>query len=197
MRVHNVNVPSEEQATWVGKNVERFRLERGLEKKQLADMSGLTDETIAKVERGDSVRDATIGKIAKALGIEIEHLFDPVIKFPPTPRPGGTIGNGTYENFDEATLEQWERDINQVIRDIRSISDPEARQRETQRLLVAARVALQQWEIEYAQRRARDARKLHDVQPAGGAGGHAGAPELGDRGSGVSGRLVGKGGKGS
>jgi transcriptional regulator with XRE-family HTH domain len=62
----------------VGRNVRRFRLEKGLTQEALTEASGVSQQYISELERG--ARNPTIdtlAKIALALGVTATDLFDP------------------------------------------------------------------------------------------------------------------------
>ncbi|MFD2843436.1 helix-turn-helix domain-containing protein [Paracoccus cavernae] len=57
-------------------NLEKIRSERGLTQGDLADMSGLKQSTISKIERGyDGVTLRSLYKIADALEVDLSELF--------------------------------------------------------------------------------------------------------------------------
>ena len=63
-----------------GKKVKQFRLELGISQEELAFRSGLHRTYISDLERGNrNVSLETIQKIANALNISIDKLFDTVI----------------------------------------------------------------------------------------------------------------------
>ncbi|RJE87981.1 helix-turn-helix domain-containing protein [Paracoccus onubensis] len=58
-------------------NIDRIRSARGLNQEDLAEMSGLKQSTISKIENGfDGVTLRVLKKIAVALGVEVRDLFD-------------------------------------------------------------------------------------------------------------------------
>lgn len=57
-------------------NLEKIRQSRGLTQEDLADMSGLKQSTISKIERGyDGVTLRALYKIAEALDVELAELI--------------------------------------------------------------------------------------------------------------------------
>lgn len=67
MRAHNVPM----------KNVRALRLERGLTQAQLAEIAGVNQATVSKVERGETnITMDKIEAIAAALKVEPVQLFD-------------------------------------------------------------------------------------------------------------------------
>lgn len=60
----------------LGKNIRKYREIRGLSQEKLAEYSDLHRTYIGAVERGErNISIDNIGKIAKALGVNIENLF--------------------------------------------------------------------------------------------------------------------------
>ena len=62
-------------------NIKKERVKRGLTQQELADMTGITMNYIAKIEsitlqRGFSI--SIVGWVADALGIDIRELFKPI-----------------------------------------------------------------------------------------------------------------------
>lgn len=58
-------------------NLKKFRKNKGLTQKELAEKSGITRESIGNYERGDRIPPANIlSKIAIALGVSINDLID-------------------------------------------------------------------------------------------------------------------------
>lgn len=61
----------------VSKNVRTYRESKGLTQQELAELSELHRNYIVSVEKGDrNLTVITLAKIAKALNIEIQRLFD-------------------------------------------------------------------------------------------------------------------------
>lgn len=58
-------------------NVKLARIKAGLTQKQLAEVVGISNVTIVKIERGnyDSLTRASMIKIAKALNTTVQELF--------------------------------------------------------------------------------------------------------------------------
>lgn len=60
-----------------GVRIKKLRLDRGLSQLGLADLVGLSEDQISKVERGKSwVGELTLGLLAKALEVPQSSLFD-------------------------------------------------------------------------------------------------------------------------
>lgn len=70
--------PASTRAHTLGmKNVRSIRLERGLTQAQLAEMAGINQATVSKVERGETnITMEVIEAIAAALRVEPVQLFD-------------------------------------------------------------------------------------------------------------------------
>lgn len=62
--------------TFVSK-VKKLRLEAGLSQNHLARLSGLDRATVAKAEKGGSVSELTLHKVASALGKALKRSLDP------------------------------------------------------------------------------------------------------------------------
>lgn len=60
------------EARGLGQVVQSVRLARGWTQHELAMEAGISRPTVARVERGDNVSTATIGKVAAALGLTLE-----------------------------------------------------------------------------------------------------------------------------
>jgi len=61
----------------LGKNIKRIRTTKSLTQSNLAEMADVSVSTIARLEIGQSFTTyQTIEKIAKALNIELEEIFD-------------------------------------------------------------------------------------------------------------------------
>lgn len=57
-------------------NIAQYRKERGLSQVELADLAGVEQSTISKLERGsDSVTLRTMNAVANALGVDLADLF--------------------------------------------------------------------------------------------------------------------------
>ncbi len=57
--------------------VKKLRLEAGLSQNHLARLSGLDRATVAKAERGDSVSELTLHKVASALSKALNKKLEP------------------------------------------------------------------------------------------------------------------------
>lgn len=55
----------------LGDDIRQDRIARGWSQVELAERSGVSRPTIARVERGDDVSTATVGKITAALGLDV------------------------------------------------------------------------------------------------------------------------------
>jgi transcriptional regulator with XRE-family HTH domain len=62
---------------YVGAQITRWRVHRGLEQKDLADRAGINSSIICRYESGESRAYAiTLWKISKALGIPVSYFFE-------------------------------------------------------------------------------------------------------------------------
>ena len=59
-----------------GSRIRQAREARGWSQEELATRSAVSRPSIARIERGDDVSTATLGKVASALGLAVE-LTDP------------------------------------------------------------------------------------------------------------------------
>lgn len=63
--------------TKFGRNLKKFREERGLTQEGLAELAGTTRDTIRNIEKGrNGPRFGLLEKIAKALKVKPKELFD-------------------------------------------------------------------------------------------------------------------------
>lgn len=61
----------------IGKEIRRFRLEKGLTQKQLGELCGMADSAIRKYESGKIIpKIETLKRIAQALGVDVYSLAD-------------------------------------------------------------------------------------------------------------------------
>lgn len=59
--------------------IQYLRVDKGLSKRKLAEMAGVSDNVIRRLEKGEAYSNVTIGsfyKIAKALGVELFEIID-------------------------------------------------------------------------------------------------------------------------
>lgn len=59
-----------------GEEVRRLRLLKAMSQADLADAAGVRQATVSNVERGKSVRGATIAALAASLAVEIHHIAE-------------------------------------------------------------------------------------------------------------------------
>ena len=61
----------------IGKNIKRFRQEKGLSQDKLSKLADLSLNTVVKIELDDSPNPTieTIQRIAKALGVSVDGLL--------------------------------------------------------------------------------------------------------------------------
>lgn len=68
---------AEEQAKEIGKKIKGLRERKGIKSNELADRSGLTAQTISRIERGHTdVSFATLKKMLAAMGLTLKELAD-------------------------------------------------------------------------------------------------------------------------
>ncbi len=74
----------------LGKQVARLRRERGFSQEGFSNEVGLDRSYYGGVERGErNLAALNLARIAKALGVEVGHLFPPVKDLAPTRRARG------------------------------------------------------------------------------------------------------------
>lgn len=59
--------------------IQYLRVDKGLSKRKLAELAGVSDNVIRRLEKGEAYSNVTIGsfnKIAKALGVELFDIID-------------------------------------------------------------------------------------------------------------------------
>lgn len=61
----------------LGQNIREIRKAKGLTQQYIADKVGVRKQTICKIEKGNSATQETIGRIAKALYVDISELYEP------------------------------------------------------------------------------------------------------------------------
>ncbi|MCD2444345.1 helix-turn-helix domain-containing protein [Agromyces sp. SYSU K20354] len=87
------------EAHGLGQVVQSARLASGWSQTELADAAGVSRPSVARVERGDDVNMATIGKIANALGLTLELRDRPSIVGCAAPRRRGPLRrDGSRQN---------------------------------------------------------------------------------------------------
>ena len=58
----------------MGRNIERIRKIVGMKQETLADAIGISRQTLSKLEQSEFIEDEKLGRIAEALGVELEAL---------------------------------------------------------------------------------------------------------------------------
>ncbi|UOE51300.1 helix-turn-helix domain-containing protein [Mucilaginibacter sp. SMC90] len=58
----------------VGKNIEKFRRMRGLKQETLAEILGISRQTLSKIEQSEEVEREKLQQIAEALTVSVEAL---------------------------------------------------------------------------------------------------------------------------
>lgn len=69
----------------LGEKVKKCRKKRGLNQKQLADASKITQATISRIESGEvkQLKSKSLRKLAGALGVTVDYLVDKTNKLTP------------------------------------------------------------------------------------------------------------------
>ena len=70
----------------LGDKIQRRRRKLGLNQKQLADVSGITQATISRIESGKvkELKSQALKRLAKVLGVTVDYLVDRTDKLTPT-----------------------------------------------------------------------------------------------------------------
>lgn len=63
-------------------NLEKLRRDRGLDQMELAELTGVSQSTISRIERGSGVLLGTAQALAKALGCSVEELTREAVEAP-------------------------------------------------------------------------------------------------------------------
>jgi transcriptional regulator with XRE-family HTH domain len=91
--------------------VKRIRTMRGMNQVDLAKASGVSQNTISEIETGRrEARPATLGKLAKALGVEISDFFEESDVSPKAQRsssPEPSLFNGLEDELHQAVYTPW------------------------------------------------------------------------------------------
>lgn len=69
----------------LGQNIREIRKAKGLTQQYIADRVGVTKQTICKVEKGNPATQETINRIAKALFVDVQELYEPRNKVKTSP----------------------------------------------------------------------------------------------------------------
>lgn len=77
--------------------VERARLDKGWSAARLSEEAGVSENTLTKVKRGQSVAPGTLAKLREALGIEPRSTYT----------PGGSAEYDREVDFAREVLGQW------------------------------------------------------------------------------------------
>jgi transcriptional regulator with XRE-family HTH domain len=62
----------------IARQVNTARLAAGLSQNELADRAGVSRPSVVRVERGDDVNTATLGKIIEVLGLSLQLKYGTV-----------------------------------------------------------------------------------------------------------------------
>ena len=66
--------PIEKSPVHLGRNVQRTREILGMKQLTLADITGMSQQNISKLEQSEFIVDETLGKLAKGLGVSVEFI---------------------------------------------------------------------------------------------------------------------------
>ncbi len=58
----------------IGRKISRIRELRGMKQEALAQEIGVSQQTVSKIEQSETVEESTLGKIAKAFGMQPEAI---------------------------------------------------------------------------------------------------------------------------
>jgi len=99
----------------IGRNLRELREGQVLARRELEEMSGVSEPTIARLEGGGvpRPRHATVAKLAKALGVPFERLTStedqprPLVEAPPRRKDAAFIVVGTLVGGEYLPVVQW------------------------------------------------------------------------------------------
>ena len=103
------------QTKHMGRKIGRMRELLGIKQDTVADQLGLSQQAISKIERSENVEDATLEKVAKALGISAEAVknFDEeaTINYIQQNYEGSNQGAYSVGNYNCTfnPIEKWEK----------------------------------------------------------------------------------------
>lgn len=100
----------------VGKKIESLRLRRGMSQGELAKLIKTSQNTIHKIESGETKRSGFIPAIAAALGCQTEELLSSAQPREPKISPYQAKLIRKIENADEEDLAEIELAINAVLK---------------------------------------------------------------------------------
>lgn len=66
--------PIEKSPVHLGRNVQRTREILGMKQLTLADITGMSQQNISKLEQSEFIVDETLDKLAKGLGVSVEFI---------------------------------------------------------------------------------------------------------------------------
>lgn len=66
--------PTEKRTVHLGRNVQRTREILGMKQLTLADITGMSQQNISKLEQSEFIPDDTLEKLAKGLGVTVEFV---------------------------------------------------------------------------------------------------------------------------
>jgi transcriptional regulator with XRE-family HTH domain len=90
--------PTEKKTVHLGRNVQRTREILGMKQLTLADITGMSQQNISKLEQSEFIPDDTLEKLAKGLGVTVEFIknFNEAATF--------NIISNTFTSNDNSTL---------------------------------------------------------------------------------------------
>lgn len=98
----------------LGKNIKEIRISKGLTQEYVAQQVGITRQAVCKIEKNGSANLITLERIAKALFVDIQDLYEPIPQRKPT--------NDTYDfitiDEKEATLHEQMLPLYKTLNDI-------------------------------------------------------------------------------
>ena len=72
--IWNMETKSKPQPRHLGRKISRIRELLGIKQETLAEQLGITQQAVSKIEQSEQVEDATLEKVAKALGVSGEAI---------------------------------------------------------------------------------------------------------------------------
>ncbi len=90
--------PTEKKPIHLGRNVQRTREILGMKQLTLADITGMSQQNISKLEQSEFIVDETLDKLAKGLGVTVEFIknFNEAATF--------NIISNNFNSHDTSTL---------------------------------------------------------------------------------------------
>jgi transcriptional regulator with XRE-family HTH domain len=89
----------------VGPNLRRIRRNRDLTQQQVARFAGIRQQELSAFERGLRPKSATLDRLARALGVDINELLRPVTPKNESPDSAGNAGTGLIRRASDEHAE--------------------------------------------------------------------------------------------